>query len=341
MLERLQQQLTHRISTLPILVLMPHSRCNCRCVMCDIWKANHVKQELTTEDLAPHLGAFKELKVKRVALSGGEALLHANLWSFCKMLKELDIHISLLSTGLTLRHHAEDVVNHVDDVIVSIDGSERTHDKVRNIPGAFQKLREGVNALKASKPSFKVTGRCVIQKQNFRDFENIVLAAKEMRLDQISFLPADVSSHAFNRPEAWGDAKINDVALTLDEADELGRLLEQSFEKFSAAYKHEFIVEAPSKMTDIAQYYRALHGRNGFPKKKCNAPWISAVVEANGDVRPCFFHEAYGNLHQGDFKEILNRPKSIAFRRELNIRSNPTCKACVCALHVGWWASVR
>ena len=31
---------THRIHTLPVVALMPHSRCNCRCVMCDIWKAN-------------------------------------------------------------------------------------------------------------------------------------------------------------------------------------------------------------------------------------------------------------------------------------------------------------
>ena len=27
-----------RLTRLPILVLEPHSRCNCRCVMCDIWK---------------------------------------------------------------------------------------------------------------------------------------------------------------------------------------------------------------------------------------------------------------------------------------------------------------
>ena len=36
---------THRITSLPILILMPHSACNCRCVMCDIWKGNkHLKQ---------------------------------------------------------------------------------------------------------------------------------------------------------------------------------------------------------------------------------------------------------------------------------------------------------
>lgn len=340
MLDRLQQQLTHRISALPILVLMPHSSCNCRCVMCDIWKANQVKRELTVEDMQPHLASLRKLKVKRVALSGGEALLHSNLWRFCEMLKNLGIKISLLSTGVTLRKHANDVVHHVDDVIVSIDGSEEVHDRIRNIPGAFSKLKSGVSALKEAKPSFKVTGRCVIQKQNFRDLENIIIAANEMRLDQISFLPADVSSHAFNRPEAWSDPKISEVALTPSEADELERFLGDSFVQFSNSYKTKFIAESPRKMRSMVQYYRALHGRGDFPKKRCNAPWISAVVESNGDVRPCFFHEAYGNIKEAELKQIINRPSSIAFRHNLNVDSDPTCKACVCSLHVSWWDSV-
>src|SRR5688572_4547440 len=73
-------QLTHHIHTLPIVVLMPHSRCNCRCVMCDIWKSNHLKREISREDLLRHMGDFERLGVRRVVLSGGEALMHSNLW---------------------------------------------------------------------------------------------------------------------------------------------------------------------------------------------------------------------------------------------------------------------
>ncbi|MEO5998836.1 MAG: SPASM domain-containing protein [Chitinophagaceae bacterium] len=32
-----------------------------------------------------------------------------------------------------------------------------------------------------------------------------------------------------------------------------------------------------------------------FPFKKCNAPWVSTVIEADGTVTPCFFHEAIRN----------------------------------------------
>jgi MoaA/NifB/PqqE/SkfB family radical SAM enzyme len=53
----------HRIYDLPILILFPHNRCNCRCLMCDIWKIRQVR-EITAEDLKPHLDSLRELKVR-------------------------------------------------------------------------------------------------------------------------------------------------------------------------------------------------------------------------------------------------------------------------------------
>src|SRR6478609_1663609 len=221
MFKRLLTLATHKIHQLPVLVLMPHSRCNCRCVMCDIWKANHNKTELSVEELEKHLQTFKKLNIQRIALSGGEALMHSNLWRFCELLHSIDAKISLLSTGITLSHHAEKVVAHCDDVIVSLDGSEEIHNRIRNLPGAFEKLEEGVRTIKSIDPTFQVTGRTVLQKQNFRDFSNIINTAKSIGLDQISFLAADVSSEAFNRPNPWEPEKISEVALGLSEVNEL------------------------------------------------------------------------------------------------------------------------
>jgi Fe-coproporphyrin III synthase len=81
MIKQILTSLTHHIYNLPVLVLMPHSRCNCRCVMCDIWKANAEKRELSAKDIEKHIKTFKRLGVRRAALSGGEALMHPNLWA--------------------------------------------------------------------------------------------------------------------------------------------------------------------------------------------------------------------------------------------------------------------
>jgi MoaA/NifB/PqqE/SkfB family radical SAM enzyme len=337
---RLATASTHKIYALPVLVLMPHSRCNCRCVMCDIWKANQEKREISAEELERHLEAFKRMGLKRVALSGGEALMHSNLWKLCEQIHSIGAKISLLSTGVTLSSHAKNVVMHCDDVIVSLDGSPGIHNKIRNIPQAFEKLREGIQAIKALEPSFRVTGRTVLQKQNFRDFINIVRTARDLGLDQVSFLGADVSTEAFNRPDPWTPQKISEVSLTDEETVEMEQLLKESFVDLNADYKARFIAERPSKMMEIVQHYKGINRKSDFPRKKCNAPWVSAVIESNGDVMPCFFQPAYGNIQSQSLEEIINSKSSVAFRKGLDVESNPICRQCVCSLHLGLTQSV-
>ena len=337
MIKRILTSVTHKIYSLPVLVLMPHSRCNCRCVMCDIWKANVEKKEISTDDLQKHIQSFRQLGVKRVALSGGEALMHSNLWTFCESLRSIGIKISLLSTGVTLKNHASNVIRYCDDVIVSLDGSPAVHNQIRNIPNAFEKLTEGVRALKELNPAFKVTGRCVIQKSNFRDFEEILKTAYQLGLEQISFLPADVSSSAFNRADPWQQERVEQVALDLKEAEELGKIIRESFTKFEDLYINRFIAEDPQKMLQIARHYKAVLGHADYPGTKCNAPWVSAVIESNGDVLPCFFHKAYGNIHKNGFSEIINSANAIQFRKKLDVRKNETCKKCVCSLHIPFY----
>ena len=54
---------TGHVHTLPVLSLMVHSSCNCRCVMCDIWKANALKREMTVDALDAHMQAIRRLHV--------------------------------------------------------------------------------------------------------------------------------------------------------------------------------------------------------------------------------------------------------------------------------------
>src|SRR3954451_10256772 len=78
------------ITRLPILILFPHSRCNCRCVMCDIWKTTDA-QEITAEDLDRHASDFESLGVRWVVFSGGEPLMHSDLFRLCAKLRQSGI----------------------------------------------------------------------------------------------------------------------------------------------------------------------------------------------------------------------------------------------------------
>lgn len=332
---------THKIHALPIAILMPHSSCNCRCVMCDIWKGNGDLQQLTETDVRDLLESLKQLGTRQVVMSGGEALMNPNLFRLCDILRVEGMKLTILSTGLLLSRYAEEVVSHTDEVIVSLDGSETVHNAIRRIPNAYQKLREGVQAVKSLRPDFPLSARCVIQQGNFADWPNIIEAARGIGLDSISFLPADVTTEAFNRPEPWEAERTAEVKLTTAQLPELKAIIELLITKYQADFASGFIVESPAKLSRIYDYYAAFHGLGDFPLVRCNAPWVSAVVEADGTVRPCFFHEAIGNIRRTPLPDLLNRPDSITFRQNLDMDANPICRKCVCSLNLRPTVKIR
>src|ERR1700735_3244233 len=98
-----------RLDSLPILVLSPHSRCNCRCVMCDIWKTEDAR-ELSAEELERHAEDLDQLRVRWVVFTGGEPLMHSDFFRLCRILRERNIRVTVLSTGLLLKRYAREIV---------------------------------------------------------------------------------------------------------------------------------------------------------------------------------------------------------------------------------------
>jgi Fe-coproporphyrin III synthase len=135
----------------------------------------------------------------------------------------------------------------------------------------------------------------------------------------------------FNRPSSWQLPRQDSIAL--DEA-ELGTL-KNEIERMIQTYAGKgFVLESAEKLRRIVLHFRAHLGQATPVAPRCNAPWVSAVVETSGDVRPCFFHAAIGNIQKQSFAEIINGDRAVRFRASLEIAANPTCRRCVCSLHV-------
>ncbi len=322
--------MTPNIHSLPVLVLYPHARCNCRCVMCDIWKTTN-EGELSPAELARHLDDIEKLNVQWVVFSGGEPLMHSDLFHLADMLKVRNIRVTLLSTGLLLKRCAEQIVAHLDDVIVSLDGPPRIHDQIRRVPGAFVQLEKGVGTIHDLKPAFPIAARCTVQRANHAALAETAHAAKRLQLDSLSFLAADLTSEAFNREQQWDATRQERVALAADQIVTLENELETLWREWGES---GFILEGREKLGRIALHFRAHLGLCEPVAPRCNAPWVSAVVEANGLVRPCFFHRPIGSLQTQTLLQVLNSFAAQQFRRTLDVETNTICQRCVCSLHL-------
>jgi Fe-coproporphyrin III synthase len=317
--------------TIPILILYPHSRCNCRCIMCDIWK-DTASHEIGLSELERHLEDLERLSVQWVVLSGGEPLMHSDLFRFCALLRERRIRTTILSTGLLFERHAGRIAESVDDVIVSLDGPAPVHDRIRRVPGAFALAARGVEAILRLNPRFPIAARSTVQRENFLYLRETAAAARSLGVASISYLAADLTSTAFNRPESWTAGRQFEIALAETDIPVLEREIEALIAEWGAT---GFIREDAAKLRRIVLHYRAHLGLCEPVAPRCNAPWVSAVVEADGLVRPCFFHQPIGRLNGRTLTRILTGPEATAFRANLDVPTNPTCRRCVCSLQFG------
>ena len=312
---------------MPILVLQPHNRCNCRCVMCDIWKLTGA-EEISVPEMERHLADIERLGVEWAVFTGGEPLMHSDLFRLSAMLLARSIRVTILSTGLLFERNAAAIAGGSDEVIVSLDGPAKIHDEIRRIPGAFERMAQGVSALHRLAPEFPVSARCTVQSRNAAHLRATVRAAREMGLRSVSFLAVDLSSNAFNRSAEWPAERQSEVAPELGEVEHEVRCLIDEYPSDG------FILESPVKLRRIVAHFRAQYGLEPHRAPRCNAPWVSAVLESNGDVRPCFFHPPIGNTAGTTLAEVIHGPRAIAFRDGLNVEKNPICRKCVCSLYV-------
>jgi len=317
---------THVIENLPILLIDAHSRCNCRCVMCDIWKAAE-HREFTLAQLESQIESIERLQVRWVVFTGGEPLMHSNLFALADLLRGRGIRVTILSTGLLFERFAGEIAEHIDDVIVSLDGPPEIHDRIRRIPGGFERIREGVRAIHGRRPQLLIGARCTVQGANHAALIDTVHAAKQIGLSSISFLAADVTSMAFNRPEPWSATRQAGIALTLDEI----MVLEQQIQKLT---EDSFVIDRPQHLHRIVRHFRAHLGLQTLEAPRCNAPWVSAVMGIDGSVRPCFFHPPVGSTAGQLLDDVLNASPAHEFRATLDVASNPVCQRCVCSLHL-------
>lgn len=320
------------LTDLPILLLHVHDHCNCRCLMCDIWQRKNGK-ELDLADFARHRESLQRLGVRHVVLTGGEPLLHRSFGDLCGFLAECGVRITLLTTGLLLQKRAEIVADAVDEIIVSLDGPEEVHNQIRRVNGAWLLISEGIRAVRNRRPHIPVHGRSTVQKANHRLLRQTVAGAKALTLDSISFLAVDLTSQAFNRELVWPGERQSGIALSREQIEALESEVEALLRENADDIRTRYIVESPARLRGIVRHFREHLGDLPAIAPLCNAPWVSAVMELDGSVRPCFFHRSIGNTRTQTLEAVINGSEARNFRASLSVSDDPICQRCVCSLN--------
>jgi len=322
------QQRDHHLHVLPIVILYLNNICDSRCGTCEIWRNNELLKNAADrqmpdsllEELYARVGAWHP---RQVLLSGGEPALHPRFLEAIRRFKSIAPSVCVITNGLLLGSLEAAGLRNVSEFYISFDAPDRTsYEQIRGVDG-FERLASSIRTLASLVPRPAIVARCTLQRANVARLPELVDSARKMGFDRISFLGVDTSSQAFSR-DLHG---ASDTASVQPTREDLAQM--ESGIKSLGHSTDGFIEGGPERLRRILRYFRALLGETEFPEVRCNAPWVSVVVETTGKIRGCFFQPVIGDFHN------INGSAAMNFRRSLDVETDRTCRRCVCSKLLG------
>ncbi len=122
-------------------------RCNMKCSFCDWWKKDI--PELPTKKALNVIDEVCSLGVPFFDFSGGEPLLRKDLAILAKRASSHSCLVSMNTNGTLLKSgRASEIADVFNIVVVSLDGPEEIHDKLRGAGGTYDKAIKAITLLK-------------------------------------------------------------------------------------------------------------------------------------------------------------------------------------------------
>jgi radical SAM protein with 4Fe4S-binding SPASM domain len=126
-------------------------QCNLGCVHCGSRAEFARAAELSTEEALDLVRQLAEAGIREVTLIGGEAYLRADWLTIVKAIREAGMSCSLTTGGYGISRQTAEQMRRagLQQVSVSIDGWEETHDYLRGTPGSWSACFRTLGHLRA------------------------------------------------------------------------------------------------------------------------------------------------------------------------------------------------
>ena len=133
----------------PVVIWNLIRRCNLTCKHCYATSADiDFDGELSTAEIFDVMDDLKSFGVSVLILSGGEPMMHPDIFPIAARAKSMGFYVGLSTNGTLINDHniAHLAELDLDYVGVSLDGLEATHDRFRRRTGAFREALAGIRS---------------------------------------------------------------------------------------------------------------------------------------------------------------------------------------------------
>ena len=234
--------------------------CNLKCKMCPFWRRS--SENLNTQTEKEILRQLYNSGVCAVGFEGGEPLLRKDLAEILAYSRSLPLHTSLVTNGTLLKSRIDEIAPYISGIVfVSLDGLEKTHDRIRGVNGCFKRAIEGITA---ARKKVSITINTTMMAENIYDVEDTVKLAKDLGVKIVLSL-----AHEYHSIEA-----------SAPQVDEIKKVAQQLIELKRKGYP----------IMNSTSYFKVIAKEKSW---KCK-PWSVVNIGTDGRlVLPCYVHDQY------------------------------------------------
>ncbi len=169
----------------PVVIWNLIRRCNLTCKHCYTTSTDiDFPNELTTPQIYAVMDDLKAFKVPVLILSGGEPLLHPDIFAISRHAKDLGFYVALSSNGTKISKSNIDEIADINYqyIGVSLDGIKDTHDQFRRVKGSFDQALAGIHL--CLEKGIKVGLRFTLTQDNAEDFPALLQLMNDNNIDK-------------------------------------------------------------------------------------------------------------------------------------------------------------
>lgn len=277
------------------------NKCNLKCKFCSV-KAGSYNDEIPLSRIKEIIDEAVQYGLQDLHMTGGEPTTRKDLEEIIEYAVSKKINVRLITNGTLLtKERIDSLYNHgLRSIMISLDGDEEYHDKVRGVKGSFKKALETVKYAKEKGLYTRVNS--VAWKDNREDILYLLEMFNKMKIDVYSIFLGSPLGYAITQK----DNTINSIDWRkyCAEVRELVRK-NNFYTKVVMEKGYLYSDENPKQVLGL--------GGRGRGCYKITDYTDFLLIRSNGDVYPCVFFsnesESIGNIYKNTLKEINDRFK--------------------------------
>ncbi|MFZ1126746.1 radical SAM protein [Methanoregula sp.] len=312
-------------------------RCNLACAHCysRSGPGRDTKNELSTAEALALIDDFSAMGVPLILFSGGEPLLRDDIWELARHAHAKGIKMALSTNGTLITADVAGKIKEsgIEYAGISLDGATAaTHDRFRNVPGAFE--RSVAAFARCREAGVRCGVRITLTQENCGELGDLVDLAQKIGASRFCLywlVPTGRGMDAYNRLQLGPDAVTDALRLLYLRAQETDA---ETMEFLTVDAPQDAIHLLSSMERDRSPDLPDARALIASSKGGCSAGDRVANIDPQGNVYPCQFARSpeflVGNVREQPLSKLWDDAVNpvLARFRERPMTLTGACRRC-------------